>query len=865
MQALRNFGFAVVWVVIVAAGCANQPSAKVCQNGIVCPDGTTCAAAQAVCIIGTCGNGLVDPGETCDDGNINDGDGCSHNCKNEMCGNGDMDPGEKCDDGNNVNGDGCSADCKSVEVCGNGIKDVDEECDDGNTVSGDGCSADCKSTEVCGNGIKDIHELCDDGGTPGGCSDDCQGGTGCGDGQIDKDAMGIPIEECDDGNANNNDDCHGCHLNVCGDNIVQTTGHRHEDCDPGTGGVAAQTAGCNIDCTTAKCGDGKVNPLNKTAGATALGEQCDDGNTINGDGCDNNCTIPACGNKIVDPGEQCDDGNTNNGDGCDNNCTTTACGNGIKTMGEACDDGNTVGNDGCSAMCVVEVCGDHIPNNGEACDTAGNSQSCNADCTPAACGDGKINQAFKPPGASHTEECDDHNTVNGDGCSSTCQFEFCGDGIINNGEACDDAGNTAGCNADCTVPACGDGKTNPQFKPDGVHGEQCDDHNVANSDGCSSSCQFERCGNGIIDPGEQCDTADHNGFKCSKCHEVKCGDGILDAAFGEQCDDGNAVATDSCVSNSTVPTSCKIAVCGDSVVDAAHEDCDHGAANGTAGDSCAADCHTIACGNGILETGEECDDGNQADSDDCLSSSSSDDTKCKLAFCGDGVQQLGVEDCDNGSANGTAGNTCSADCHFQVCGNGIADPGEVCDDGNGQLCGGCSANCGVSTPAEAAVGLIIVPAGNQLLATDTFRINDGLGATNSNVLFTFVANPTISSQIRLEDISAVSMADSFVNAIKNSGPQIVPFHVPNTPLVTLTHKLATARGNVQIVDSVATTAFFSSGMDGGHSGDCAITVGCTQNSDCASNVCDSTGHCKGCTVNADCAPATCNTTSGACQ
>src|SRR5512143_3296989 len=59
------------------------------------------------------------------------------------------------------------------------------------------------------------------------------------------------------------------------------------------------------------CGNGIVDP----------GEQCDDGNTTNGDTCDTNCTMPRCGNGVVDPGEQCDDGNTTNSDGCENNCT----------------------------------------------------------------------------------------------------------------------------------------------------------------------------------------------------------------------------------------------------------------------------------------------------------------------------------------------------------------------------------------------------------------------------------------------------------------------------------------------------------------------------------------------------------------
>ena len=65
-----------------------------------------------------------------------------------LCGNGILEKGEECDDGNNVNGDGCSAACK-VEipkgpVCGNGVLEIGEQCDDGNTVSGDGCSSTCK-------------------------------------------------------------------------------------------------------------------------------------------------------------------------------------------------------------------------------------------------------------------------------------------------------------------------------------------------------------------------------------------------------------------------------------------------------------------------------------------------------------------------------------------------------------------------------------------------------------------------------------------------------------------------------------------------------------------------------------------------
>jgi len=60
-----------------------------------------------------------------------------------------------------------------------------------------------------------------------------------------------------------------------------------------------------------------------------------------------------CGNGVLDPGEGCEDGNTLNGDGCDANCKPTGCGNGIATSGEECDgtDANACAA-GCKADCT---------------------------------------------------------------------------------------------------------------------------------------------------------------------------------------------------------------------------------------------------------------------------------------------------------------------------------------------------------------------------------------------------------------------------------------------------------------------------------------------------------------------------------
>ena len=121
-----------------------------------------------------CGDGLLDPMESCDDGNNVSGDGCSATCRYEArCGDGHVDPGEVCDDGNNRSGDGCRSDCLSNETCGNHIVDISrgEICD-----GTPNCSADCMSITSCGNGHVDTGEQCDDGNTArwDGCGPDCR-------------------------------------------------------------------------------------------------------------------------------------------------------------------------------------------------------------------------------------------------------------------------------------------------------------------------------------------------------------------------------------------------------------------------------------------------------------------------------------------------------------------------------------------------------------------------------------------------------------------------------------------------------------------------------------------------------------------
>ena len=126
-----------------------------------------------------CGDGVLEPGEACDDGAANAlaPDACRPDCSLPICGDGVNDSADGCDDGNNDNTDGCVAGCL-VASCGDGFVQAGvEECDDGpaNAATQDACRPDCKNP-ACGDGVVDSGEACDDGNLqPGdGCDGQCQ-------------------------------------------------------------------------------------------------------------------------------------------------------------------------------------------------------------------------------------------------------------------------------------------------------------------------------------------------------------------------------------------------------------------------------------------------------------------------------------------------------------------------------------------------------------------------------------------------------------------------------------------------------------------------------------------------------------------
>jgi cysteine-rich repeat protein len=132
------------------------------QRGVARPIGTICDIGA---VETSCGDGVLDPSETCDDGNAIDGDGCQRNCTSPGCGNGIVESGEACDDGNLANGDCCGAGCD--------LEPADTPCAD----DGDACTADaCDGAGLCLHPTAPDGTACDDGNA---CSidDQCHSGT----------------------------------------------------------------------------------------------------------------------------------------------------------------------------------------------------------------------------------------------------------------------------------------------------------------------------------------------------------------------------------------------------------------------------------------------------------------------------------------------------------------------------------------------------------------------------------------------------------------------------------------------------------------------------------------------------------------
>ncbi len=152
----------------------NATAADGCGATCQLEPGWLCRTPGAACEAATCGDGIVAGTEDCDDGQSTDtdggaiDDGCSAVCTLQAgfkcptpgqpcvpttCGDGIKEGTEQCDDGNDRPYDGCTRECTlepdctggvCVAACGDGLKFPREACDDGNTRDGDGCSSTCQ-------------------------------------------------------------------------------------------------------------------------------------------------------------------------------------------------------------------------------------------------------------------------------------------------------------------------------------------------------------------------------------------------------------------------------------------------------------------------------------------------------------------------------------------------------------------------------------------------------------------------------------------------------------------------------------------------------------------------------------------------
>jgi len=639
-----------------------------------------------------------------------------------VCGNGFLESGEECDDGNDSNADSCLNDC-TLASCGDGFVCTEgdctsgpdggvEPCDDAAADSSGPCLPDC-TLASCGDGF-----MCDDDG----CTSGPDGG----------------LEDCDDGEDNSNSarclpDCADA---VCGDgNVCSEIGDDGCTSGPDGGPEACDDEGesvmCNADCSPNFCGDEKVN-------ATA-GEECDDGFADNRPDapCGRSCLLATCGDSNVCSADDCTSGPDNGPEECDppdglscgDDCGGLLCGNGVVDDGEECDDGAANGaNARCQSNCMLSTCGDGIlctasncetgPGGGvEECDEAGNNgddKTCTGSCGVAACGDGVVCTApgcTSGPGGG-AERCDDgsgNSDSTPNACRTNCMEPVCGDAIVDDqsGEQCDlgvGNGSDKPCTDVCTNATCGDGAvcsvpgctTGP-----GGGVEECDEGgNNGDNASCLGSCAAASCGDNLTcdQPGctsgpdgglEDCDDGPGNNDgtpdACrTDCMDAGCGDSVIDS--GEECDLGEDV------SDSGVCTlECLDAICGDSSVcsdaecttgkDGGPEACDEGGAT----DECNADCTVAGCGDGIVNGEEECDLGDDNSNSgvctlECKNAVCGDSRVCTDAGCTSGPDG-GVEVCDDGSESAT----CNIDCSDSVCGDAKvnATAGEQCDLGTG--------------------------------------------------------------------------------------------------------------------------------------------------------------------------------------
>ncbi|MFH1503610.1 MAG: DUF4215 domain-containing protein [Candidatus Diapherotrites archaeon] len=279
-----------------------------------------------------CGDGIVNrPTEQCDRGALN---------------------GFLCWAGYGSSCDYCSNTCKLKTItnyCGDGIKQECEECDDGNTVSDDGCSSLCKIEEpeepTCTHDVAVRYSYSNSFGT--GIAVGYENGIWIEGNPVNLEEGNYKIKYYIDNKEEADDNVH---IIVKVDSGILLEESKLID------SYSSKTI--NLD-VSQLCGTHTISVEIESDGDECNLEDNYASREIYVD-CNIEPPAPVCGNNILEESEQCDDGNSVNGDGCSSTCQLEQnppepyCGDGIKQECEECDDGNNVNGDGCSNICKTE-------------------------------------------------------------------------------------------------------------------------------------------------------------------------------------------------------------------------------------------------------------------------------------------------------------------------------------------------------------------------------------------------------------------------------------------------------------------------------------------------------------------------------
>lgn len=232
----------------------------------------------------------------------------------------------------------------------------------------------------------------------------------CGDGVVD-DAIG---EECEDNNEVSGDGCTLCRFDCSED----------ADCDDGLICTGAETCAA----ATHTCSSGAAPEM----GVACVQANADPGVCRSGD-----CVAAGCGNGIMDKGEDCDDANPLDADGCDSDCSFTCASDDDCSNRNACDGVETCDltahtcNAGKPISCKAEGCdGTCQPEDGSCvyADADKDGSGCNADCNDAdpamlpggfECKDGKDNDCDVVTKDSSGPGCECYPDADGDGFASS--------------------------------------------------------------------------------------------------------------------------------------------------------------------------------------------------------------------------------------------------------------------------------------------------------------------------------------------------------------------------------------------------------------------------------------------------------------